>query len=202
MTRRTSISVRVVAVLLLAAGLSARQALTKQDSESMLRKLNAIETRGAQPPSKDAKPLRTSFTEREVNAYFKYDGQAHLPVGVASPEVVIADGGKLEGKAVVDLDAVRKAQSSAMLDLVAMFTNSVEVRAYGRLETKDGKGTFVLDRATVGGIGVPKSVLQSVVSHYSRTPDQPNGFDLDKPFDLPAAIRTVELQRGSAVIVQ
>ena len=73
MTRRTSISVRVVAVLLLAAGLSARQGLTKQDSESMLRKLNAIESRGAQPPSKDAKPLRTSFTEREVNAYFKYD---------------------------------------------------------------------------------------------------------------------------------
>jgi hypothetical protein len=33
--------------------------------------------------------------------------------------------------------------------------------------------------------------------HYSKTPDQPSGFDLDKPFDLPAAIRLSELQRGS-----
>ena len=202
MTRRSSLYVRVLAVILFAAGLSAAQALTKEDSASMLRKLNAIDARGALPPNKNGQPLRTSFTDREVNAYFKYDGKPYLPVGVANPEVVIADNGNLEGKAIVDLDAVRKAQPSAMLDFVALFTNSVEVRAYGRLQTADGKGTFVLDRATVSGISVPKSVLQSVVSHYSKTPDQPNGFDLDKPFDLPAAIRTVELQRGSAVIVQ
>jgi hypothetical protein len=202
MTRRTSLYVRVLAVLMLTAGLHAGQALTKEDSATMLRKLRAIEARGAQPPGKNGVPLRTSFTDREVNAYFKYDGQPQLPVGVGSPEIVIADGGKIEGKAVVDLDAVRKAQSNAMLDFVAMFTNSVEVRAFGRLQTADGRGTLVIDRATVGGFSVPKSVLQSVVSHYSKTPDQPNGFDLDKPFDLPAAIRAVELQRGSAVIVQ
>src|SRR5262245_47610586 len=123
MTRRSSHAVRVLAVLVFVAGVHAGQTLTKEDSQSMLRKLNAIDARGAQPPSKNGQPLRTSFTEREVNAYFKYDGKPYLPVGVANPEVVIADNGNLEGKAIVDLDAVRKAQSNAMLDLVALFTS-------------------------------------------------------------------------------
>jgi hypothetical protein len=100
------------------------------------------------------------------------------------------------------MDAVRKAQSNMLLDLIAVFTGSLEVRAAGRLQTADGKGTLAIDHASVGGLPVPKSVLQSVITHYSRTPDQPDGFNLDKPFDLPAAIRSVETQRGSAVIVQ
>jgi len=167
----------------------------------MKRKLDAITARGVEAPPA-ARPLRTSFTQAEVNAYFKFDGQPEIPVGVVNPQIVISDGGQLEGRALVDLDAVRKAQPSAMLDLVAMFAGSVEVRAVGRLTTADGKGTFVLDRASVAGLPVPKSLLQSLVTHYSRNPDLPNGFDLDKPFDLPAAIRTVEMRRGAATIVQ
>ena len=40
------------------------------------------------------------------------------------------------------------------------------------------------------------------MSYYSKTPEKPQGFDLDKPFDLPQNIRQVELQRGTATIVQ
>lgn len=168
----------------------------------MQQKLDAITTRAAQPPGKVAHPLRTSFTEREVNAYFKYDGQPHIPVGVVDPQIVIVDTGQVEGRAIVDLEAVRKAQPSAILDLVAMFAGSVEVRASGRLTTANGKGTFILDHASVGGLPVAKSLLQTLVTHYTRNPDLPDGFNLDKPFELPAAIRSVEMQRGTATIIQ
>jgi hypothetical protein len=40
------------------------------------------------------------------------------------------------------------------------------------------------------------------VGQYSKTPDLPNGFQLDKPFDLPANIREVRLQHGAATIIQ
>ena len=201
MVRRSVAAVWLGAALSSAALLAAGQALTRQDSASMQRKLETITARGVQPHA-GTPALKTSFTEREVNAYFKYDGQPHLPVGVVDPQIVIKDGGQLEGRATVDLDAVRKAQSNAMLNLLALFAGSVEVRAVGRLQTANGKGTFLLDSATVAGLPVPKSVLQSVVTHYSKNPDLPDGFDLDKPFDLPAAIRSVELQRGSATIIQ
>jgi len=202
MTRPSALGVAVLTVIVLAAGLRAGQALTRQDSDSMVRKIKAIDARAAEPPSNGAKPLRTTLTEREVNAFLKYDGQKQLPVGLTDPQITINENGQLEGRAIVDLDAVRKTQSSMLLDLIAMVTGSVEVRASGRLQTADGKGTLVLDRTTVAGISVPKGVLQSVVTHYSRTPELPNGFDLDKPFDLPSAIRSVETLRGSAVIVQ
>jgi len=201
MSRRFTVGLGVL-LAILGVGLHAGQALTRQDSESLVRKLVAIEARGAEPPVKGAKPVRTTFSEREVNAFFKYDGQSQLPTGVTDPQITIADNGMVEAKAIVDLEAVRKAQPSMLLDLVAAMTSTVEVRATGRLQTTDGKGTLVLDRATVGGLPVPKSVLQSVITHYSKTPSSPEGFNLDKPFDLPAAIRTVETQRGTAIIVQ
>src|ERR1044071_7856732 len=102
MARQSRLGVGVLAVLIVGSTLSARQALTKQDSESLQRKLSAVENRGAPPPVKNPSPLRTSFYEREVNAYFQYDGKTHLPVGVAQPQITIADNGRLEGRAIVD----------------------------------------------------------------------------------------------------
>jgi hypothetical protein len=202
MTRQSRLGAGLVAVMVVTTAFRGGQALTRQDSVSMQHKLDAIAARGTETTARTARSLRTSFTEREVNAYFKYDGAAHLPAGVVDPQIVIADNGQVEGKAIVDLEAVRKAQPSAILDLVAMFAGAVEVRAVGRLTTADGKGTFALDRASVGGLPVPKSLLQALVTHYSRNPDLPDGFNLDKPFELPAAIRFVETQRGAATIVQ
>jgi hypothetical protein len=47
MSRESLVGVGVLALLLSVAALEARQALTKQDSESLQRKLAAIEARGA-----------------------------------------------------------------------------------------------------------------------------------------------------------
>jgi hypothetical protein len=79
---------------------------------------------------------------------------------------------------------------------------SVEVRISGSIAVSNGKGTVQILSATLGGIPIPVSLLQSVVSQYSKTPDLPNGFQLDKPFDLPANIREVRLQHGAATIIQ
>ena len=74
--------------------------------------------------------------------------------------------------------------------------------AAGTLKTGEGRGQFALESATLGGVTVPKSLLQELVSYYSRSPELPNGVNLDQPFELPARIRTVETGRGAATIVQ
>ena len=81
-------------------------------------------------------------------------------------------------------------------------TGRVELTAAGFLTAANGKGVFQLQSATLGGVPIPATVVQEVVSYYSKTPETPQGFDLDKPFDLPQNIRQVELQRGTATIVQ
>ena len=78
----------------------------------------------------------------------------------------------------------------------------LEVRASARVRAANGFGQLELEDATLGGVPIPKVLLQMIVTHYSTTPDHPSGFNLDDPFELPHQIRQVELTRGSAVIVQ
>lgn len=168
----------------------------------MGRKLLSIFERGALPPARARRAARVSFTEREVNAYLKFYGESQAPVGIVEPRILIADGGRLEGRALVDLDAVRKAKVRGWVDPLAYVTGSVEVRAIGTLKTANGKGVFGLQSATLGGVPIPKTLLQELVSYYTRTPESPAGFSLDDPFELPHNIRQVEIQRGAATIIQ
>jgi hypothetical protein len=54
----------------------------------------------------------------------------------------------------------------------------------------------------VGGVPVPKMVLQEIVSFYSRSDENPSGFTLDDPFELPAGIQEIQVLQGQAIIVQ
>ena len=63
-------------------------------------------------------------------------------------------------------------------------------------------GRFQLESAAVGGMPIPKLVLQEIVGYYSRTPQNPSGINLDDPFALPARIREIQVQRGQAIVVQ
>ena len=86
--------------------------------------------------------------------------------------------------------------------MAVLLHGSVEVRVTGSLAVSNGKGTVQILTATLGGIPIPPSLLQDVVGQYSKTPALPNGFQLDKPFDLPANIRELRLQHGAATIIQ
>ena len=44
---------------------------------------------------------------------------------------------------------------------------------------------------------VPKTVLQELVSYYSRTPENPDGINMDDPFELPARIREIRVGTGT-----
>jgi hypothetical protein len=201
MTRRARLLAALAAVVATAAWSSAQQ-LTTRDAESLEKKLSAVLARGAAPPARTRVPVRTSFSEREVNAYLKFSAREQLPKGVINPEVSLAGERRVSAHAVVDLDAVRTSKERGWLDPAAYLTGSVDLHATGLLQTANGMGTFQLESASVGGVSIPKSLFQELVTYYSRSPDLPGGFDLDKPFELPAHIREVEIQRGGATVIQ
>jgi len=152
-------------------------------------------------PAREAR--RTTVTENEVNAYLAYDGATDLPAGVVEPVVTILGTGRVSGRAIVDLDAVRKLkQPSSMFDPANFLTGRLPITATGVLTTNNGVGRFQLESATVGGMPVPKTMLQQIVSAYSRSPQNPSGINLDDPFELPARIREIQVERGQAVVVQ
>jgi hypothetical protein len=76
------------------------------------------------------------------------------------------------------------------------------VTVTGVLATRNGVGRFTLESAEVSGVPIPQTVLQQLISYYSRTPDDPDGVSLDEAFELPARIREIRVERGQAVVVQ
>jgi hypothetical protein len=76
------------------------------------------------------------------------------------------------------------------------------VTAAGVLQASNGMGRFELESASLGGLPIPKLLLQEIVSYYSRTSERPDGIRLDDPFPLPSRIREIQVERGQAIIIQ
>ena len=196
--RRSILALAIVTAA--SVGIRSDATLTKRDADSLLRKLVQINENAIVPRAKSARA--TTVTEPEVNAYLRYHARGEIPAGVTDPYVTIVGAGRLQGRAVVDLDAVRRQKKRGWLDPLGYLTGRVPIEAKGVLQTSEGVGRFTLDSASVGGVPVPKVVLQELVSYYSRRPENPAGVGLDDPFELPARIREIQVGTGQAVVIQ
>ena len=191
-----------VAVLACAAQLSAQTAkLSKSDAARFEAKLAQIE-KNAVTPRKGTAARTTQVSDGEVNSWLKFLAGSQVPVGIVDPTLHGAGNGRVTGRALVDLDAVRTQKKRAWTDPLAYLTGRLPVTAAGTLTTREGTGQFTLDSAQISGITIPKSLLQELLSYYSRTPEKPDGIDMDKPFQLPAAIREIQIGVGTAAVIQ
>lgn len=178
------------------------QSSLQEDADSMRAKLAFIVETGDRERSRPAPPLRTSFSESEVNAYLGVYGATILPDGIANPQIRIGDRGRVTVHGLVDLDAVRKSRKRDWLDPMAYVTGSVEVSATGVVTASNGMGVAELESATLGGVAVPKSLLQELIRFYTTSQERPQGIGLDEPFELPAEIRSVAFEPGRATVSQ
>jgi hypothetical protein len=192
-----------VAGVFAVVAVAAADVYTRADSTSMKVKIERIVQAEKAPRRQAPVGLTTPLTQREVNSYLRYDLASQVPVGIAEPVITIVGQGRLLGEALVDLDAVSRANPpKGMFDPMRLLTGRLPVRVQGVLVTSRGTGRFSLETATIAGLPVPKSVLQSLVSYYSKSDENPDGIGLDDPFTLPAAIHEIRVEPGRAVVVQ
>lgn len=187
-------------VLLMVVGLRANVAQSRRDSDRFQNKIAEINenARAKRPVS-----LRTPITEAELNSYLVYAVAQEFPAGVTDPYVTIDGDGHLSGRATVDLNQLKAAQSSGgWLDPLAYLSGKAPVTAVGTLHTTRGTARLAVESTTISGVAVPTFLLQALVRHYTRTRENPGGISLDDMFELPAGIREIELGKGQAVIVQ
>ncbi len=191
-----------IAAAALGGGPAHAQEPTRAEADAMQTKLERVAAAAEAPRPADAPPQRTTFTEREINAYLALEGPAFLPPGIAMPRVRLGDDGRVQARANVDLDAVRRSRERSAFDPLNYLTGVVEVVAAGRVEGSGGEGLIRYESATVGGVSVPKTVAQELLRFYTRTPERPGGFAFDEPFDLPAGLRAVSVERSSVTVTQ
>lgn len=201
-----TISKKVGAIFfaLVALGLSGAMTLavqlSKEDGDRLERKIDDIAKTGAAPRPQ---PKRTPVSESELNSYLNLNIKDKIPRGLTNPEISMLGNGALAGRVLVDLDEFnRNRRSQGLMDPLAYLSGKVPVTARGVLRAQDGKGRFQLGAAEIHGIALPKQVVQELVGYFSRTPGNPNGFDIDAPLDLPAKIRQIMINKGEAVVTQ
>jgi len=172
----------------------------RRDADSMKQKIDAINRFGLRPSRQGR---RTTLSENELNAYLTLELAPMMPAGVIDPSVAIPGPGRVSAHAVVDLDAVRRARpGGSLLDPRALLIGQLPITASGTLRAMNGVGRVELESAAIGGVPIPKVFLQEILSYYSKTPERPSGISLDDPFELPARIREIQIDRGQAIVVQ
>jgi hypothetical protein len=192
--------------LVLAAGvtatLTAQPKLTKQDADRFQSKLVRIVAVGNTP--KSAKPVSQTVevSDTELNSYLRFNAGDQIPVGIVEPTINALGGGRVGGRAIVDLDAVRKQRQRGWLDPMGYLTGRLPITATGTLTSKDGVGRFQLESAEISGVTIPKTLLQELLTYYSTSADNPNGINMDDPFELPARIREIRVGNATSTIVQ
>jgi hypothetical protein len=203
MLLRVIACVGAVALMTAASALpgDAQARATTRDAQALKQKVAAIAAHGERAAKT---PQRTTVTENELNSYLALEMGDDLPAGVGDPSVAILGTGRISGRAVVDLDAVRKAsQSTSLFDPRTYLTGRLPVTAVGVLRTQNGTGKFELESTSIGGVPIPKLFLQEIVAYYSKSPTKPGGISLDDNFALPARIREIQVEQpGHAIIVQ
>ena len=189
---------------LLLTSQSGQPPLTKAEGDRFQAKLARIVQIGNTPrgKSKSTAAQTTQLSDAELNAYLRHHAKDQVPVGIVDPFIHAVGDGRVSGRAIVDLDAVRKQRQRGWFDPLAYLTGRLPLTARGRLTTQNGVGQFILEGAEINGVTVPKVFVQELLSFYSKTPEKPMGINMDDPFELPSQIKEIRVKSGSATVVQ
>lgn len=190
----------IAVLLILYASSSFAVALSRQDGDRLQAKIDTIiKNAEASPP----KPGEFSIPEKEANSYLVFNLREKMPKGLTKPEITMIGDGALAARVLVDMDEVKlRRQSRGLIDPLNYLSGQVPLNARGILRTREGRGQLHLRSADIAGVPLPKPLLQELVSFFSRTPQNPNGFDIDAPFDLPSKIREISVGTGESVVIQ
>jgi hypothetical protein len=174
--------------------------VSRQHADAFARKLTQIQQQAnAGTPA----ARRTPVSEDEVNSWFAFTAQPLLPSGVSEPKVTALGQGRVMATAIVDLEEVAKRRASgSSLSPWNLVGGRVPLTVTGILHTRNGVGRVELQRADISGVPVPVTLVQELVSLYSRSDTNPGGVRLDDPFALPSKIREIQVGQGQAIIVQ
>lgn len=204
-------SLVVAVVFVLGAGLFQYQEapLSSADGEALedtleeiLRNVAVAVASGSDNNRGDEARRTVVVSERSVNGYLRFQGSTLLPVGVGDPDVSMDGNGRVKISATVNLDILREQETSNPLDLLRYLGGTVPIIAVGILRSDAGTIALDVESVQVGSIRVPQTVFLSLVQHYTRSKQHPNGIDLSSAFRLPHGIESVRVEERHMVIVQ
>jgi hypothetical protein len=174
----------------------ARPGLSWAEADALARQLEELDRRSR--AGGPAPPQSVLVTEGQLNSYLNL--VLKMPPGVSNLEVHL-EAERLLARALVDLDRVQgRMPTQGPFNPLSLLSGAVPAALRGRLPSKDGFASLQFEEVRLGAFPIPISFLAQIISSATRTPENPQGFDIQSPFRLPYALKRVRLQPGQAVL--
>jgi hypothetical protein len=171
--------------------------LSWEEADTVARTLRRIDRRlrTGRPASEET----IVVTERQLNSFVNLTLAEQIPAEVSGLELHLG-AGRLGASAVVDLDRLRaKLPEGGPYAMLSMLSGTVPVELLGRVESAEGQIRIDLEEASIGGVGLPPSLLAQIVSFATRNENRPDGIDIAAPVALPWTARRVRVEPGRAL---
>jgi len=149
-------------------------------------------------------PAQTSrFTEAELNTILNRRLVDWIPSGITEPQVRLLGNQRFSLRAIVDIDEFKRRRGrQRSAGPLNFFSGKMPALVRGDLITGNGKGQFKLQSTEINGIPLPRALALDLLSTHSKTRRNPEGFDIEKPFDLPANIQQLQINPSELVVIQ
>jgi hypothetical protein len=163
-------------------------------------KIDGVVANAAQSP---VPSKSTIFSESEINTALRVNLKEKLPKGIGEPQVRLLGNSRIAARAIVDVDEFkRKRTKPSGGGPLNFFGGKIPILVRGELIARDGQGVFKLESAEANGIPLPRSLVLDLLATHTRSRNNPAGFNLEKPFELPAGIREVTVNADEVIFVQ
>jgi hypothetical protein len=170
-----------------------------QDNAALLReKLDALAENGAKSP---VPPKTVAFSEEELNLFLVDHLKENAPKAISDPQISILSNAQIAARVLVDVDEFKR-QRKRNSGPLNFFSGQVPVIVRGDLTGRDGQGQFKLRSAEINGFSLPRALALDLLTNHTRSKNYPNGFDIEKPFDLPYNIRELAVRDRELWVVQ
>jgi hypothetical protein len=168
-----------------------RPRVSMGEAEAMGRKLDTI--RQPVPAKKLKERPSVTVTEGELNSYLNLTYAQKLPAGLSDVAVGF-DMERIRARGLLDLERVRdKMPQTSPFSPLGLLRGKVMVEMTGRFTSRDGLGFFEPEEASIGGIPVPVSLLDQLISSSTRTAADPDGVNIHDPIRLPYSMKRIRL---------
>ena len=144
--------------------------------------------------------MSTRFSEEEI-ARFLSDSN-HMPNSVRDIEIALARDNRFIASSVIDLDRIEVPRSDDLLNPMNYLQGQLPMVMEAKVYSETGRGRLEIERVELAGIELPDVLVREMIAKYTRSANNPDGWDIDAFYVFPYRIEEVRVDSGEVIVVQ
>jgi len=144
--------------------------------------------------------MSTRFSEEEI-ARFLSDSN-HMPNSVRDIEIALARDNRFIASSVIDLDRIEVPRSDDLLNPMNYLQGQLPMVMEAKVYSETGRGRLEIERVELAGIELPDVLVREMIARYTRSANNPDGWDIDAFYAFPYRIEEVRVDSGEVIVVQ